>query len=412
MKILHVNAGDSHGGAARAAHRLLVAQRRAGMDSHLLVLHRGDEAPYVHAPIGRSARLLQRVKRGLSEALLRQQQSPSNPVVHSANVFDSGLGTWINRSDFDIVNLHWVGFETLSIAEIGRIRQPLVWTMHDMWPFCGAEHYDDLEHPGRYLRGYTPATRHVRDSGPDIDAWVWRRKQRAWAGRRFHLVSPSHWLAECARNSQLMREQPCVVIPNCVDTDIFKPVDRQQARHILNLDPDKRYVLFGAIASTRDRRKGFHLLEPALRKLAQQPALAGNTALLIFGASEPAAGTDFGLPAHYMGQLHDDVGLALLYAAADVFVAPSMQDNLPNTVVEATACGIPCVAFALGGMTDLVEDGVTGRLVPPFDIAAFAAAMVQLLVAPLPRDAIRHRALGKHHGHTVAQAYAELYGTL
>jgi glycosyltransferase involved in cell wall biosynthesis len=355
-------------------------------------------------------RMTYRGKRSLSDRLLARQRTPTNPVIHSLNWFPTGLGDWINRSEFDVVNLHWLGAEMLSVEEIGLIRKPVCWTMHDMWPFSGAEHYDDIQYPGRYRHEYTRHNRPPRYSGPDLDAWVWRRKRRAWAERSFHLVSPSCWLAGCAAESALMARQPCCVIPNCVDTDIFKPIDRRLARGILNLDPDRRYVLFGATASTSDLRKGFHLLQPALCSLARQPGIGANTELLVFGAPTPERQPDLGLPVHYLGTFHDDMSLAVLYSAADVFAAPSMQDNLPNTLVESLACGTPCVAFSVGGMPDLVEPGITGYLAEPGNPESF---MRQLLAAlqqrPLGREAARNKALRTYSSILTANRYKHLY---
>lgn len=409
LRILHVCTSDKVGGAARAAHRLHLAQREAGMDSHMLVLHRTEPSPHVHAPLSKPAQLAQRLKLALSARTLERQQTPSNPVLHSMNRFNSGLGHWINRSDFDIVNLHWLGAEMLSIDEIGRIRQPVVWTLHDMWPFCGAEHYDDLDHPGRYLKGYNADSRPASYQGPDIDARVWHHKKKAWAGKRFHLVSPSQWLAGCARQSALMGQQPCTVIPNCVNTRVFKPIDRKLARQILNLDPDKRYILFGAMASTSDRRKGFHLLQPALKRLALCDGIHNTTELLLFGAVEPVRPVDLGLPVHYMGQYHDDISLALLYSAADVFAAPSMQDNLPNTVVEAIACGTPCVAFDIGGMSDLIKDTTTGALATPFQANSLSSALARMLQSPPSRETIRQASLDRISTSIAANNYLDVY---
>ena len=367
MRVLHVNTSDKHGGAARAAHRIHLAQRQIGLDSHMLVLHSSDDEPYIHAFFPKGGKLVQHLRQTLSSRLMSRQHSPGNPTLHSLNRFGTGLADWINRSDFDVVNLHWIGSEMLSIEEIGRIQKPLFWTMHDMWPFCGAEHYDDLDHPGRYRLGYTSASRTPGHSGPDLDAKTWRRKQRAWANQRFNLISPSKWLAGCAGESVLFQHHPCTVIPNCLDTNVFKPIDRRLVRNILNLNPDKRYILFGAVSSTSDRRKGFHLLRAALQQLAAHHDIRRETELLVFGAHAPHNPPDLGLHAHYLGHFHDDTSLALLYNAADMFVAPSLQDNLPNTVVESLACGTPCIAFAVGGMLDLITQDQTGVLIEPFN---------------------------------------------
>ena len=410
LRVLHVNTSDQDGGAARAAYRIHLAQRSIGIDSHMLVLQRREAAHHIWQPLSRVARAKYRAKRSLSARLLARQSTPTNPVIHSLNWFSSGLGDWINRSEFDVVNLHWLGGEMLSIEEIGRISKPVCWTMHDMWPISGAEHYDDLEYPGRYRSEYTAGNRPAPYGGPDLDAWVWRRKRKAWARRPLHLVSPSRWLVRCATESALMSEQSCCVIPNCVDTDIFKPMDRGLARAILNLDADKRYIMFGATASTSDLRKGFHLLQPALQGLAAVPGIASDTELLVFGAQAPEHQSDLGLPVHYLGTFHDDLSLAVLYSAADVFAAPSMQDNLPNTLVESLACGTPCVAFSVGGMPDLVEPGVTGYLAEPGKPESFMLGLLEALQQrPLQREAARNKALRTYAAPSTAHSYKRLY---
>lgn len=379
LRVLHVNASDVDGGAARAAHRLHLALRAIGADSRMLVVDRREPAPHVLQPQGAKQRAVHRLREFASSRLAALQRTPTNSTLHSLNLFPSGLGAWINRSDADVVNLHWLGGETLSVEEIGRIAKPICWTMHDMWPFCGAEHYDDLQNPGRYRSVYGRDNRPASYGGPDLDAWVWRRKKKAWSDRRFHLVSPSRWLADCAGNSALMSQQPRQVIPNCVDPAVFKMVDRRFARQVLNLDPDKHFVLFGAMASTADPRKGFHLLQSALATLSAHPSTPGHVELLVFGAHPPASPTPSGLPVHYLGNFHDEVSLALLYNAADVFVAPSMQDNLPNTVLEALACGTPCAVFGVGGMQDLVEHRRNGWVAAPFDPVDLAQGVLHLL---------------------------------
>lgn len=409
IRVLHVNTSDHEGGAARAAHRIHRALLAAGVDSRMLVISRRDGSTDVLQPLSTMWRRLHCIKLVASNWLIARQLAPTNPTLHSVNWFSSGLADWINRSDFDVVNLHWLGHEMLSIEEIGQIQKPLCWTMHDMWAFSGAEHYDDLDNPGRFRDGYTPANRPAAYSGPDIDAWTWRRKLKAWSGKRFYLISPSHWLAACARQSALFERQSCEVIPNCVDTDIFKPIDRRLARSILGLDPDKRYVLFGAMSSTSDRRKGFGLLQPALQQLSVQEGISGSVELLVFGAQAPAAPPDMGLPVRYLGTFHDDASLTLLYNAADVFVAPSLQDNLPNTLVESLACGTPCVAFALGGMVDLVKPGVSGYLAEPGDSASLSAQLLTALERPLSRSVIRQAAIQEYGPSQVAARYLALY---
>lgn len=410
LKILHISTSDVGGGAARAAFRINAAQAKAGLDSRLVVLRQREPHPLLLQPLGHFGSLMPQVKSLISQRLL-QWQKTSNQTLHSINLFSSGMAEWINNSDADIVNLHWVGNEMLSIAEIGKIRKPLCWTMHDMWPFSGTEHYDDLINPQRYKTGYTKNNRPAGYSGPDLDAWTWRRKQKAWANTRFNLISPSHWLADCTRSSALLSHHPVQVIPNPVDLTVFRPHDRQLARRILGLREDRRYILFGAVGCTSDKRKGFQLLQPAIQVLIHATQHATDTEILIFGANTPQNPPELGLKTHYLGAFHDEISLSLLYSAADVFVAPSMQDNFPNTLVEAMACGTPCVAFKIGGIPDLITPGKTGFMAAPFDACSLSNAIIQALqLQPYSaRENIRDFAESTFSEEIVANQYLDLY---
>lgn len=359
MRVLHICYSDLEGGAARAAYRLHQAQRQAGLDSHMLVLDKFSDDPAVHT-VSSAHRIRIKLASFISRQLLRCQKT-QNPIVHSLNIFPSGLLSTINKLKPDIVNLHWVGGEMLSVGEIARLSQPTVWTLHDMWAFCGCEHYDDERPSERYRHSYSADSRHPQDHGWDLDRWNFIRKQKAWKNKRFHIVTPSRWLGECVQHSQLFAQQPLQVIPNCIDHEIYRPLSKSFAREALGLPQDKQLLLFGAMSSTSDPRKGYHLLIPALQQLKAE-GKAEQLALVVFGASQGDATQITGIPTHYMGRLHDDISLCLLYNAADLFVAPSLQDNLPNTLVESLACGTPCVAFNIGGMSDLIVGDNYGEL--------------------------------------------------
>ncbi|MDX7878432.1 glycosyltransferase [Aeromonas veronii] len=363
MRILHICYSDLDGGAARAAFRLHQAQRSQGLDSHMLVINKCSDDPFVHTVCGmRQLRI--KLASALSRFILRCQKTP-NPVHHSLNLFPSGLLREIDRLAPDVVNLHWLGGEMLSVGEIGRISQPVVWTLHDMWAFSGAEHYDDDKPSQRYQMGYSRESRHEQHGGLDLDRWTFRRKQKAWAGKSFQIVTPSHWLADCVRQSTLFSGLPVTVISNCIDHAVYRPLPRELAREALGLPQEKQLLLFGAMSSTSDPRKGYHLLIPALQQLKVE-GKAEQIELVVFGASRGDAEQVTGIKTHYMGRLHDDISLCLLYNAADLFVAPSLQDNLPNTLVESLACGTPCIAFDIGGMADLVNES-TGILAAKVD---------------------------------------------
>lgn len=413
MKVLHVNTSDNEGGAGRAAYRIHSALRASGIDSHMLVLHKGTASDHVHKTPNPLRRAIHSVQWAISYRLMRLQRTPDNQEAHSLSLFGAGLTDWINSSDYDLVHLHWLGFEMMSISDLARLRKPIVWTMHDMWTFSGAEHYDDLVHQGRYKEIYSSSNRPENATGIDIDGWTWRRKKRAWRDVKFKLVGPSKWLARCCEESSLFEGQSCAVIPNCIDGNLFKPIDRRIARDVLALEADKIYILFGAISGISNRRKGFHVLREALDKLRSMVADPDKVRLLIMGADPPLHEDGFGLEAVYLGRLQDEVTIALAYSAADVFVAPSLLDNLPNTVLESMACGTPCVAFDIGGMPDLIVNDNCGTLVPPFDTTEFAKATAMHLRNTDAHDRRRQHAdaMARWSYREVAGAYVELYAS-
>ena len=403
MKILHVSFADDGGGAAIAAHRLLAAQRKIGIDAYMLVVRKQTDDPAVHAPLGEAAKLKIRMVRSAAKRIGRLGSVGAPHVMRSLGLVSSGIGEAVRRETADLIHLHWVGGEMMSLREMAALPAPVVWTCHDMWPFCGAEHYASGQ---RFMRGYES------DGSLDIEVLTFRRKRRLWA--RWHplLVCPSTWIAKQAEASLLMRDAPRAVIPNTLDMDIFRPLDRDQARNRLQLPREGRMVLFGADQGRADPRKGFDLLEAALARLPSDNA--GKIFLATFGSRNAVATRVSGLRSHEFGVIRDDERLALLYSAADVFVAPSRQDNLPNTLLEAQACGLPCVAFDVGGMSDIIESPLHGALVKPFDVDAFAA---QIMAAgeqadAWRRDAIRKDAVSRFGAASVARRHLELYDSV
>ena len=384
MKIEMVCHSDLMGGAARAAYRLHRALVAAGEESKFRVaLKYSDDWRVISA---KRPNIPQRILRRLSDRLMRKQKS-DNLAYHSAELFfSSGLDSEINLSDTQVVNLHWICGNMLSVKDIGHIRKPIVWTMHDMWPFCGAEHYSDDAPGSRFESGYKRTNRPVGNSGPDVDRWVWASKRKAWRNP-MHIVAPSRWLGECARRSLLMRDWPITVIPNPLDTQVYQPYSKAFARKALNLPEDLRLISFGAIGGGSDPRKGFDKLTAALRLLLDSTP---NTACVIFGQSAPKQVPNLGLPIYWLGHLNDDISLALVYSAVDVMVVPSLQENLPQTGTEAQACGCPIVAFNCTGMPDVVEHRKTGYLAEAYSNSDLAAGIGWVL-----ENKDRHWALSK-----------------
>ncbi len=414
MKVLHVSAADTAGGAARAALRLHRALLAAGHDSSVLVRNKRSDAPGVVAPLGRVGRRLAHWRALAGERLSGLLQDPASPSHRSLNLLPSqGLLAAIERSDADVVNLHWIAGETMSIEDIGRLRKPVVWTLHDMWAFCGAEHVAPDASDARWRTGYRAGDRPAGSGGLDIDRWTWRRKHLAWR-TPMHIVCPSGWLADCAAQSALMRGWPVSVVPNVLETDRFAPRERHAARAELGLPQDAVLVLFGAWGGTGDPNKGFDLLQAALRALAERYRGTRPIACVVIGGSDTDDGLQDGpFPVHRFGHVGCDERLATLYAAADVTVVPSRIENLPQMATEALSSGCPVAGFRTGGIPEAVEDGVCGRLVAPYDATALADGIAWIVADPARhaalREAARLRALSRWEATRVLPRYLACY---
>ena len=383
LKILQLNYSDINGGAARAAYRIHHAMRDSGADSQMLVNVAASGDWTVRGPASKTTKAIARIRPQLVAPMVKLLHT-GNPIIHSLGLVPSRWPELINSSDADVVNLHWVQGEMLSIADIARIRKPIVWTLHDMWAFCGAEHYT-TDH--RWRDGYRRDNRPVHESGFDLNRWTWQRKRKHWR-RPLQMVCPSQWLADCVSGSVLMAGWPVSVLPNPIDTDRWQPIDQRLARQLLGLPQECSLLLFGAMGGGKDPRKGVDLLLAALSHLRTEVSLQ-DLQLVVFGQLAPQSPPQFGFPVHYTGHLHDDLSLRALYSAADAFVIASRQDNLPNTGLEAQACGTPVVAFDTGGLRDVVDASVTGALAEPFEAGSLAAAICWVL-----EDSTRRHTLG------------------
>ncbi len=363
MKVLTVSATDRFGGAGIAAYRLHRGLSRSGIEAEMLVWRKVTSDHSVHRLASRLSRW-ERVQRRLAERGHRRQLQ-ANPRREGSSYWSLNLNSYpiaavINDFAADIVHLHWLGDNFLPISQVAQIQAPVVWTLHDMWAFTGGCHYSG--ECGRYSVGCGNCPHLSQSADDDISARVNKEKRRAWVDVPLAVVCPSKWLAECARGSAVLKGKRIEVIANPIDPCEFKPLAKEEARRAFNLPQDKKLVLFGAVGGTADARKGFVYLQEALRHIAGDSGVE----LVVFGAeSEESISVE--VPLHQMGILRDSVSLSLLYSACDAFVLPALQDNLPNTLLEALACGAPCVAFDTGGMGELVQHQKNGYLAKLMD---------------------------------------------
>ncbi len=407
MKSLLLSTYDIQGGAARAAYRLHQGLRSIGVDSQILTSNQTSDDPQVLASRSKLDKTIAFLRPGIDGLPLAGYRQRTRDRYSLAWLPENRVQQ-IDLLKPNIVNLHWVGSGFLRLESLKKIKQPIVWTIHDMWTLTGGCHYTDG--CDRYLTQCGSCPQLGSRSKNDLSHWNWKRRNRVFKQLDLTIVAPSQWLADCAKQSPLLCERRIEVIPYGLDLMTYRPCAKTWARSLLKLPQDKPLILFGASDATSDRRKGFHLLAESLQylRVMEWEVLPE---IVIFGASYGSL--DCGFPVHYLGILQDDLTLALAYSAADVFVAPSIQDNLPNTVLESIACGTPVVAFAIGGMPDLIESGQTGYLAQPFDTADLAKGIQWVLTTEQPLGMKARQSAEKRFGLTrQADTYRDLFESL
>ncbi|WP_298723310.1 glycosyltransferase family 4 protein [uncultured Ferrovibrio sp.] len=388
IRVLHISPADGDGGAMVGAYKLHKAVQAAGVDSQMLVLRKYTDDPTVIPRSGSPRSILEIMRDPLDRIPLKiYDWSPHN--WWSVGWLPFNIREAVDRLKPDIVQFHWAGRGAVPIKTISQLRDyPIVWTLRDMWPLTGGCHY--AGDCNKYMRSCGACPQLGSKSNFDISRWQWKRKYRAWHGTPITYIALSNWIAECARQSPLTFDNEITVIPNGVDVDRFRPVDKITARRIWGLPLDKKIILFGAV-NVHDPRKGFSYLSKAIHLLNEQ-GWGDKVQLVAFG--NPLGSTQFDFPVRYVGRLHDDLSLALLYACADVMAAPSVYENAAKTVLEAMACGVPVAAFANTGQVDLIDHKLNGYLAQNLSAEDLALGIAWCL-AEENRDSLAQEARAK-----------------
>lgn len=364
MKVLFVNTNDISGGAARAAMRIMRGVQQSGVEAQMFVKDKYSKSPDV-IPLSTytpsSNWLLYIFKWVIQKFKNRYHMFKWHPYKRTKlNVFMSDLRYTdihgaLQKLDYDIVHLHWINNRFLDIRELAKIHKPIVWTLHDSWPFCGVCHvpYDCKNYQTRCGACPMLGSKEVQDLAYEI----FEKKLAIYQNLNLHIVTPSKWLCECTKKSALFGRFPIQVIPNCIDTDLFRPLDKAETRSKLGLSLQKKYLLFGAMHATTDRNKGFKMLLSAIKCLS-----CTDVELIIYGTDEKLEQYLIPIPYRVMGYIRNDEEMAQLYNVADVTIVPSLSENLSNTIMESLSCGTPVVAFNIGGNSDMIDHQQNGYL--------------------------------------------------
>lgn len=366
MKILHINVSDKIGGAAIAAYRLHKALLKNKIDSNMLVLNKiTDEKEIFEVSKNKIEKtIFSKVRNQIDKRVFKKYDKRENKIIFSQGKY--GLSIIDNPlvKEADIIHLHWINSAMLSVEEIRKISKmgkKIFWTLHDMWPFTGGCHYSGK--CNKYKKRCGDCEILKTEIRNDITRRIFNQKYKNFIDIDFKIIGCSSWISECAKESNLFKLKQIKTIPNILDIKIFKKIEKKVAKNILNLSQDKKYILFGAISSTSDKRKGYDYLKAALLILNKKyPKLKEKVEILIFGASYSNDQNNIPFKMNFLGHLSDETTLSLAYNSADVFVAASLEENLANTVNESLACGTPVVAFNVGGMIDMIKHKENGYL--------------------------------------------------
>lgn len=269
MKILHLGYSDSKGGANIAMMRLHNSLIKQNINSKVLVAEKLSDDPNVIGP----TKSLEIILNDLKNIFVRQKKlffKNQEGYSHSLNFFKSSILKKIEEINPDIVNLHWINNELLSINQIGKIKKPIVWTFLDMWPLCGGEHYTETNF---YKLGYNIKNDISKKFKFDINKYLWNKKRKAWNSKIKNVICISEWLKQKAKESILFKNSQIYKINCDIDPNVWKIIDKNIARDILDLPLNKKLFLFVSTNGTSDLRKGFKFIDNSLKNLLKKETI-------------------------------------------------------------------------------------------------------------------------------------------
>ncbi len=421
MKVLLINSFDK-GGAANSCKRLHLGLLSKNIESEVLLKSKQNNWPnsFIYSfksPakwFSTSDKIKNKVKRILIEFKFYSPQNKKDETKEFLSFRSTGLemfsfpnsGSDITQTDLyketDIINLHWVANFLDYISFFEKNTKPVVWTLHDMNPFSGGEHYEE-KYLGIDNFGF-PIRRQVSEEEITVTKKNIEIKKQALAKvNNLTIVAPSEWLAEEARKSELFKDYPVLCVPYGLDAEIYSPRDQNYSRDLLGISKDKKVILFVA-DSISNNRKGFVYLKRAFQQLTNK-----NVVLCAIGQKNSELESINNILE--LGPIYDERMMSVAYSAADVFVIPSLMDNLPNTVLESIMCGTPVIGFPVGGIPEMIIDGKNGLLTKEISVNSLVETLTDFLDKPerFDKDEIRADALKKYDQKIQAERYISLF---
>lgn len=423
LKILSVNTSDTVGGAARAAYRIHLGVQTLGVDSRMFVKDKRQEDDTVISlkhfiPSNIIYKLTDWVVLKIKNKIQHYKwgKYPNRSKLYMSDSRGTNINGALQKIDYDVLHLHWINQRFIKLSDLAKVEKPIVWTLHDSWPFCGVCHYFfDCD------KYQTKCTLCPYLNNPsienDLSAEVWDEKNNTYKNLKLHIVTPSKWLGDCAKKSSLFKKIPVSVIPNCLDTYVFRPLQENEFSPRWSKISEKRlnntFVLYGAVNAAMDKRKGFANLLSALQILEKQGKT--NFELIVFGADKSDLNIDVNIPIHYVGYVSDTNELVTLYNLASLMVVPSLTENLSCAIMESLSCETPVCAFNIGGNGDMIDHKQNGYLANEQDDADLANGIIWCLENNKDKTLSKHarqKVLENYTIDIVAKQYKDLYESL
>lgn len=414
LRVVHLNTYDGNGGAGRACLRLNDALNANGVNSEVFAYYKFGQNPkigtFTKSPIAKAMAVFNiMAERYLAKLFVKAVKTPFSLQLFGKSIFKHPA-----LKSADVIHLHWVnhGFLTPKfLAQLDELDKPIVWTFHDSNAFTGGCHVRYSCENFHQQCGNCPVLRF--EGKDDISHKNWLGKQKAYTELNFHVVAPSRWMAASVKQSSLLGLRKTSVIPNTIEIDVFKPYVKAEAKKILKIPADHFVLMSGFMPSKNDKHKGARYLIDALNELASRPEIPNDKIeLVIFGNKDEKNMPSFPFKTTFLGTINKDEHLAKCYAAADAFITPSLEDNLPNTVMESLACATPVIAFTTGGIPDMVKHLENGYLAKYKDATDLADG-IEWLFLHEDKEAIQKEARKTILNHfapaVIATQHEELY---
>tara|TARA_Y100001935_G_C17270474_1_gene491640 strand:- start:114 stop:1337 length:1224 start_codon:yes stop_codon:yes gene_type:complete len=404
IKVLHINYSDIKGGAAIAVKRIHDAQKKIDIDSKIVVAEKYLDLKDIIGPKSTFEEVKWKVLNSINRKignLEKKERYDSN----SYNLIPNNFVKKLNKINCDIINLHWIGSNLIPIKDLKKINKPLVWTLHDMWPYTGSEHYTKSF---RFVEGYNKNNKPKEQRGYDIEKYCWSLKKKNYP-KNLKIIATSNWQLNNAKKSFLLKDKKLFKIPLPIDFNFWRPMKKSIARNILNIPENKKLILIGSEKIDLER-KGYNLIDSILNIVDNN-----NTLLIVFGRNSKKLEKINKFNKIYFEEISpNSQDLKILYSACDLFLAPSIQESFGQTVLEAASCCLPSICFENNGISEIIDHKVNGYIAKEGNVEDFAKGIDWCLQSLKQNDMEKNlkNLKEKFSSQVIAEEYKKLYKSI